>query len=101
MAETHDRDRQVAVVVGAAGGIGRALICRLEADPRFDHVVALSRARPDGWPEDAACSWRAADILDEVKQAMAAKMPPPVAVTPLVKTTAPAPTTPQKPPARP
>lgn len=43
----------------------------------------------------------AADILDEVKQAMAAKMPPPVAVTPLVKTTAPAPTTPQKPAARP
>jgi NAD(P)-dependent dehydrogenase (short-subunit alcohol dehydrogenase family) len=60
-------------VFGAAGGIGRALIARLEADPRFGHVVALSRDRPKGWPDDAACSWRRVNILDEASLAGAAE----------------------------
>jgi NAD(P)-dependent dehydrogenase (short-subunit alcohol dehydrogenase family) len=58
-------EREIAVVVGAAGGIGRALLAGLDADPRFALVAALSRRRPDGWPDDAAHSWRAVDILDE------------------------------------
>jgi NAD(P)-dependent dehydrogenase (short-subunit alcohol dehydrogenase family) len=60
------------VVVGAAGGIGRALIARLQADPRVGHTTALSRHRPEGWPEDTACSWRPVDILDEASLAGAA-----------------------------
>lgn len=61
------------MVVGAAGGIGRALTDRLQADPRFGHTVALSRHRPEGWPEDAACSWCPVDILDEASLAGAAE----------------------------
>jgi NAD(P)-dependent dehydrogenase (short-subunit alcohol dehydrogenase family) len=63
---------QTAVVVGATGGIGRALIARLNADPRFSHVVALSRHRPESWPEDDARSWRPVDILDEASLTKAA-----------------------------
>jgi NAD(P)-dependent dehydrogenase (short-subunit alcohol dehydrogenase family) len=62
-----------AVVVGAAGGIGRALIAHLQADPRFGHVAALSRRRPERWPENTACSWRPVDILDEASLAGAAE----------------------------
>ncbi len=72
MAETADGRRQIAVVVGGAGGIGRALIAQLQHDSRFGHVVSLSRARPDGWRDDAGCSWCAADILDEASLAEAA-----------------------------
>ena len=36
----------VAVVVGASGGIGAALVERLLADARFARVLALSRSRP-------------------------------------------------------
>ncbi len=61
------------MVVGAAGGIGRALIARLQADPRFGHTAALSRHRPESWPENAACSWRPVDILDDASLAGAAE----------------------------
>ena len=61
------------MVVGAAGGIGRALIARLQTAPNFGHVVALSRRRPEGWPKNAACSWCAVDILDEASLAGAAE----------------------------
>jgi NAD(P)-dependent dehydrogenase (short-subunit alcohol dehydrogenase family) len=54
------------------GGLGRALLSRLEANLRFGHVIALSRSRPDGWPEDATCSWCAIDVLDETSLATAA-----------------------------
>lgn len=65
-------DPQVAVVVGASGGIGRALLAALEADPRFARVVALSRRRPDGWPDGEGRTWRPVDILDEASLAAAA-----------------------------
>lgn len=51
----------LAVVVGAAGGIGRACADRLATDPRFGRVVALSRRRPEGWAGD----WFPVDVLDE------------------------------------
>ncbi len=60
----------VACVVGAAGGIGRAIADRLAADPAYGRVVALSRRRPQGWPDD---DWIRADILDEHSLAGAAE----------------------------
>ena len=70
MPEAPDPARAVAVVVGASGGIGGALGAALRDDPRFAHVVALSRQRPAGWPDaDEARSWRAVDILDEASLA--------------------------------
>ena len=65
-------DPEIAVVVGASGGIGRALLAALEADPRFAQVVALSRRRPDGWPDGEGRIWWPADILDEASLAAAA-----------------------------
>jgi NAD(P)-dependent dehydrogenase (short-subunit alcohol dehydrogenase family) len=61
----------IAVVVGASGGIGRAIAQRLAADPAYGQVIALSRRRPDGWPADARHSWIAVDILDEASLAAA------------------------------
>ncbi len=61
------------MVVGATGGIGSELIVRLQAAPSFGHVVALSRRRPDEWPENATCSWCPVDILDESSLAGAAE----------------------------
>jgi NAD(P)-dependent dehydrogenase (short-subunit alcohol dehydrogenase family) len=40
----------VAVVVGASGGIGAALTARLAADPAYGRVLALSRAPSGPWP---------------------------------------------------
>ena len=65
-------DPEVAVVVGASGGIGRALLTAFETDPRFSRVVALSRQRPDGWVDGEGRTWRATDILDEASLAAAA-----------------------------
>ena len=62
----------IAVVVGASGGIGRAIAGRLAADPAFDHVVALSRREPDGWLIDQRQLWIPVDILDEATLAAAA-----------------------------
>ena len=62
----------VAVVVGAAGGLGRALIERLAADDAYDAVFALSRRRPDGWRDDARRVWTSVDGLDEASLAAAA-----------------------------
>lgn len=55
----------IAVVVGATGGVGSALVNALSADHRFAHIVALSRRRPDGWRDDPRRSWLAADLDDE------------------------------------
>lgn len=55
----------LAIVIGASGGVGRALAERLNADPAHDRVLALSRRRPPGWEEDGRRTWREVDILDE------------------------------------
>jgi NAD(P)-dependent dehydrogenase (short-subunit alcohol dehydrogenase family) len=52
----------IAVVVGASGGIGRALADRLTTDPAYTRVIALSRRCPEAWPRQ---DWIAADVLDE------------------------------------
>nr|WP_294510661.1 SDR family NAD(P)-dependent oxidoreductase [uncultured Rhodopila sp.] len=57
----------LAVVVGASGGIGRAIAERMR--DQGHRVVAVSRRRPDGWP---AGEWIAADILDDATLAAAA-----------------------------
>lgn len=67
------RSRQgPAVVIGASGGIGRALADALSEDPQFDVVVGVSRRRPDGWEFGASRVWFEADILDEGSLAHAA-----------------------------
>lgn len=67
-----DKADHIAVVVGAKGGIGSALVNALIADFRYAHVVALSRTPPDGWRDDARRSWLAADLDDESSLAAAA-----------------------------
>jgi NAD(P)-dependent dehydrogenase (short-subunit alcohol dehydrogenase family) len=61
----------IAVVVGASGGIGRALAARLAADPAYDRVVALSRRRPPDWHTNERQDWIAVDILQETSIAAA------------------------------
>jgi NAD(P)-dependent dehydrogenase (short-subunit alcohol dehydrogenase family) len=60
-------------VVGASGGIGRALAEAITDTGRHDQVVALSRRRPEGWTDDARRTWIAGDILDEASLAVAAE----------------------------
>jgi NAD(P)-dependent dehydrogenase (short-subunit alcohol dehydrogenase family) len=57
----------MAVVVGASGGIGRAIADRLREAGR--PIVALSRCCPDGWP---GSNWIPVDVLDESSLASAA-----------------------------
>lgn len=64
---------QVAVVVGANGGVGRALAERLTETCAYDRVVGLSRRRPEAWNDDARRAWLPADILDEASLAAAAE----------------------------
>jgi short-subunit dehydrogenase len=52
----------LAIIAGAGGGIGRALLTQLAKDPPYDRVLALSRRPPEGWP---ATDWLQADLLDE------------------------------------
>lgn len=63
----------IAVVVGATGGIGAALIAALRHDARYAHVVALSRRRPGDWTDDARQTWLPADLLDDATLAAAAR----------------------------
>lgn len=65
-----------ALVVGAAGGIGGALIARLRARGLVDTVIAWSRRRPAGL--DAAIDWAAVDVTDEASIAAAAARLPEV-----------------------
>ncbi|HEX2942382.1 MAG TPA: SDR family NAD(P)-dependent oxidoreductase [Rhodopila sp.] len=60
--------RSIAVVVGAAGGIGRALAEAMAGDPAYGVVAALSRRRPAGWDG----LWLPVDTLDEASLAEAA-----------------------------
>ncbi|MBP7648531.1 MAG: SDR family NAD(P)-dependent oxidoreductase [Phenylobacterium sp.] len=57
--------RRLAIVIGGSGGIGRALAQRLSDDTAYDHVLTLSRRRPEGWDDSLRRSWFPADILDE------------------------------------
>lgn len=66
----------LAVVVGGAGGVGRALVEALCQQPAYDKVIALSRRRPADWPEaddPERRVWIEADILDEASLAQAAR----------------------------
>ena len=65
-------DRNLAIVVGAAGGIGQALAAELHADPTYDQVLSLSRSRPEGWIDNERRAWRPIDILDETSLVAAA-----------------------------
>ncbi len=62
------------MVVGAGGGVGRALADRLVDSQAYARVVALSRRRPEGWDDDAQRAWRPVDILDEETLAAAASL---------------------------
>lgn len=55
----------LAVVVGASGGLGRALAELMVESGAYERVVALSRQRPDGWEDGARRAWAAVDILKE------------------------------------
>jgi NAD(P)-dependent dehydrogenase (short-subunit alcohol dehydrogenase family) len=63
----------VAVVVGAGGGIGRAIAGRLWESQAYDRVITLSRHRPGGWDDNGRRAWTAVDILDEASLAAAAE----------------------------
>ncbi len=66
-------ERNVAVVVGANGGVGRALTAALRLDRQYAHVVGLSRTRPADMADDERQTWLAANILDASSLAAAAK----------------------------
>lgn len=53
----------VAVVVGASGAIGRAVVAQLAQDARFDAIVALSRKQQDWEPSHVQAM--PIDLLDE------------------------------------
>ncbi|WP_428483321.1 SDR family NAD(P)-dependent oxidoreductase [Rhodopila sp.] len=63
----------IACVVGASGGIGRAIAERLAVDPAYARVIAMSRRRPADWRSDDRRGWIGADILDEASLAAAAE----------------------------
>jgi NAD(P)-dependent dehydrogenase (short-subunit alcohol dehydrogenase family) len=58
-------DGDIAVVVGANGGIGRALFASLRHDPRYRHVVGVLRHRTADLVDDGGQSWIEADFLDQ------------------------------------
>ena len=66
-------DGDVAIVIGASGGIGRALIAALRLDQRYQHVVGLSRQRPPDLIDDARQTWLEANILDASNLQVAAR----------------------------
>jgi NAD(P)-dependent dehydrogenase (short-subunit alcohol dehydrogenase family) len=68
----RDGTGELAVVLGATGGVGQALVQRLGQEARYGHVVALSRRRPQDWTDGPARTWLAADLLDETSLAAAA-----------------------------
>ncbi len=59
---------RLAIVVGANGGIGRALLAALVRDKAYDQVIAMARNAQE---PDQGALWIEADILDEssLKQA--------------------------------
>ena len=60
----------VAVVIGASGGIGAALLAQVASDPRFNRVLALSRSAVA--MDDQRIARGAIDITDEASIAAAA-----------------------------
>lgn len=60
-----DAGDPVAVVVGASGGIGRAMAEALVETRAYRRVAALSRRRPAQWEDGEARLWAPVDILDE------------------------------------
>ncbi|NJC39899.1 NAD(P)-dependent dehydrogenase (short-subunit alcohol dehydrogenase family) [Brevundimonas alba] len=64
----------LAVVVGANGGIGRALATVLADQGRYDRIIGVSRTRPADWPHNPLFDFVAADITDEEQVAAAAAM---------------------------
>lgn len=65
-------DRLNAVVVGATGGIGSALLSQLQQDPSVRSVFALSKGQPDSLTEKA--QWLPVNLEDEHTLASAAKV---------------------------
>lgn len=63
----------LAVVVGAGGGVGGALIKTLAAQGRYDGVVGLGRRTPPDWPTEASWTFIQADIAEEAQIAVAAE----------------------------
>lgn len=62
-------DRRLALVVGASGGVGRALADALVEAAAHDEVIALSRTAPDGWTGRHI----PLELTDEARIAAAAK----------------------------
>jgi NAD(P)-dependent dehydrogenase (short-subunit alcohol dehydrogenase family) len=54
---------EIAVVIGAGGGVGRALIAALHGQGEYAHVVAISRQRPADLEDDERQTWVHGDIL--------------------------------------
>lgn len=67
-----DPGAPLAVVFGVGGGLGRALAEALSDQGRYARIVGVARRRPDGWPDDPARPFIAADITDEDQIAEAA-----------------------------
>jgi NAD(P)-dependent dehydrogenase (short-subunit alcohol dehydrogenase family) len=63
----------IAVVIGANGGIGRALIDALSIDQKYQHVVSVSRQRPPELLDEARHTWLEADVLEPLSLAAAAR----------------------------
>jgi NAD(P)-dependent dehydrogenase (short-subunit alcohol dehydrogenase family) len=70
---TRQDSGDVAVVVGANGGIGRALIAALRQGAKYGHVAGLSRRRPSDLTDDAHQTWIEADILEAQSLVAAAR----------------------------
>ncbi len=70
---TSQMDGDMAIVIGASGGVGRALIAALRLDHRYQHVVGLSRQRPPDMFDDARQTWLEANILDASSLLLAAR----------------------------
>ena len=60
-----------AVIIGASGGIGRALVQELAGRGAFQTIHALSRRETDGWPDGVVAGQ--IDIEDEDSIAAAAE----------------------------
>jgi NAD(P)-dependent dehydrogenase (short-subunit alcohol dehydrogenase family) len=72
LADPGSANPALAVVVGASGGLGRALAERLIESGGYQRVIALSRRQPECWKDDARRAWAPVDLLDEDSIAAAA-----------------------------
>ncbi|WAC59605.1 SDR family NAD(P)-dependent oxidoreductase [Brevundimonas sp. SL130] len=69
-----ERAEGLAVVVGAGGGIGAALLRELWAQRRYEGLAGLGRNRPADWPTEAGWTFVETDITDEAQIARAAEV---------------------------